>query len=121
MLYVDSRYNKEKSFPAPFRGETRSAITFRKIDREIPAGSVLHTIKETDALDGIAFRYLGAGEYWWYIADLNPQVDPWDLGNYIGVKIWIPPIHKATAKRRVTQRLVVNLSESSPSAYMLGE
>lgn len=120
MLYVDSRYNKEKSFPAPFRGEVRTAITFRKINREIPAGSFLYTIKETDTLDMLAYRYFGMGEYWWYLADLNPHVEPWDLGNYVGTQIWIPPVHKATANQRITQKVVVNIPESSPSAYMLG-
>lgn len=119
MIYVDSRYNQEKSFPIPFRGELRTAITFRKINREIPSGSFLYVIKETDTLDMLAFRYFGAGEYWWYIADLNPQVEPWNLGDYIGTQIWIPPIHKAAA-RRITEKKVLYVSESSPSAYIFG-
>jgi hypothetical protein len=120
MLYVDSRYNKEKSFPIPFRGELRTAITFRKIDREIPSGSFLYTIKETDTLDMLAFKFFGVGEYWWYLADLNPHVEPWDLGNYVGVQIWIPPVHKAISKQRITQKIVVNPAQNPPSAYIFG-
>lgn len=42
-----------------------------------PTGTVDHIWSDADRLDLLASRFLGNGEYWWKILDLNPFItDP---------------------------------------------
>ena len=73
-----------------FRDFIRNTLTFREIDRDIPDGSILHTVTETDRIDNISNQYYGTPDFWWYILDRNPGVDALDLP--VGKQIWIPPL-----------------------------
>jgi len=37
----------------------------------------IHTITDTDTLDGLAFKYYGRPDLYWVIADFNRIIDPW--------------------------------------------
>ena len=37
----------------------------------------LHTVEDTDTLDGLAFKYYGRPDLFWVIADFNRIVDPY--------------------------------------------
>ena len=73
-----------------FRDFARNTLTFRELDRAVPAGSVLHTVTEADRIDNISYQYYGTPDYWWYILDRNPSIDPLDLP--VGKQLWIPPL-----------------------------
>lgn len=88
-VFENSRYVKTFVYPRRFRDIVRNTLTFREIDRTIPAGSILHTVTETDRIDNLSYQYYGTPDYWWYILDKNPGVDP--LGLPVGKQIWIPP------------------------------
>lgn len=120
-MFRDSRYNKEKSLDTVFRGGIRRQLTLRDIDRSVPTGSRQYTLKQSDTLDILAYVFLGNGEYWWAIADLNPHVEPWDLGRYVGTQIWIPPMNKALGRIKISQRATFDLNDLTPSAYVIGE
>jgi len=68
----------------------RNTLTFREIDRTVPSGSILHTVTETDRIDNLSYQYYGTPDYWWYILDRNPGVDPLDLP--VGKQLWIPSL-----------------------------
>ena len=116
----DSRYVNEKVARYDYRDGSRPLVTFRVIDREIPAGAHLHTLIATDTLDGLAMNYLGSGEFWWMIADLNPGVYLWNTEDYIGQQIWVPPKRSAIANVRIIDRRVIDLGTVRPSLYVGG-
>ena len=89
-VFEGSRYEKVFVYPRRFRDFVRNTLTFREIDRTVPAGSILHTVTETDRIDNISYQYYGTPDYWWYIVDKNPGVDPLDLP--VGKQLWIPPL-----------------------------
>ena len=89
-VFEGSRYEKVFVYTRRFRDFVRNTLTFREIDREIPDGSILHTVTETDRIDNISYQYYGTPDYWWYITDKNPGVDPLDLP--VGKQLLIPPL-----------------------------
>ncbi|HOP40233.1 MAG TPA: hypothetical protein PLI53_04250 [Geobacteraceae bacterium] len=88
-VFEKSRYEKTFVYPRRFKDMVRNTLTFREIDRAVPAGSILHTVIETDRIDNLSYQYYGTPDYWWYILDKNPGVDPLELP--VGEQIWIPP------------------------------
>lgn len=91
-VFKGSRYEKVFVYARRFRDSIRNTLTFREIDRITPAGSILHTVVETDRIDNLSYRYYGTPDYWWLILDKNPGVDPLELP--IGKQIWIPPLEQ---------------------------
>jgi hypothetical protein len=89
-VFEGSRYEKAFVYARRFRGFARNTLTFREIDRALPAGSILHTVTETDRIDNISYQYYGTPDHWWRILDRNPGVDPLDLP--VGKQLWIPPL-----------------------------
>jgi len=50
--------------------DTYETVDFPNIDvKTIPTFTI--RLSSTDRLDTLAFRYLGAGEYWWILAMIN--------------------------------------------------
>jgi len=88
-VFEKSRYEKTFVYPRRFKDAVKNTLTFREIDRAVPAGSILHTVTETDRIDNLSYQYYGTPDYWWYILDKNPGVDPLELP--VGEQIWIPP------------------------------
>ncbi len=88
-VFEGSRYENVCVYNRSFGGSIRNTLTFREIDRDVPDGSILHTIIETDRIDNISYHYYGSPDYWWFILDKNPGIDPLDLP--VGKQIWIPP------------------------------
>ena len=89
-VFEGSRYEKVLVYTRRFRDFVRNTLTFREIDRAVPAGSILHTVMETDRIDNISYQYYSTPDYWWYILDRNPGVDALDLP--VGKQLWIPPL-----------------------------
>lgn len=89
-VFEGSRYEKVFVYPRRFRDFVRNTLTFREIDRAVPAGSILHTVTETDRIDNISYLYYSTPDYWWYILDKNPGFDALDLP--VGKQLWIPPV-----------------------------
>ena len=90
MVFQHSRYVNSKVYPRAFRGANRTTLTLRLIDREIPSDSVIHIVTEMDRIDNLSYRYYGSPDFWWWIADKNPEVDPFDLP--VGAQLWIAPL-----------------------------
>ena len=57
-------------------------------------GDRFHIIKDTDQLDGIAFKYYKNSKLWWLIADVNSIFNPFELTT--GDKLIIPDLNVLT-------------------------
>ena len=57
-------------------------------------GDKFHIIKDTDQLDGIAFKYYNNSKLWWLIADVNLIFNPFEL--ITGNKLIIPNLNVLT-------------------------
>ena len=88
-VYRGSRYGGSFLHTRRFRGGLRQALTFRDVDRRLPTGSIQHLVTDTDRIDLLSFRYYGTVDFWWWILDKNPGVDPLRLP--VGQYLWIPP------------------------------
>jgi nucleoid-associated protein YgaU len=77
MIYLDSRYADGPLFKAY---DSRTNTYELTVLRSFPSYKVTYfsyTWVETDRLDRIALRFLGASTLWWQIMDINPEViDP---------------------------------------------
>lgn len=60
-------------------------------ESDIP-GTRLHTVKEGESFVSLALRYYNVPEYWFVLAEVNPEIAyPLDLRDHIGDTIKIPP------------------------------
>jgi len=80
MIYLDSRYADGSLFKAyDSRTDTYELTVFRSF----PSYSVAYfsyTWVETDRLDRVALKFLGATNLWWQIMDINPEIiDPLNI------------------------------------------
>jgi len=77
MIYLDSRYADGPLFKAY---DSRTNTYELTVLRSFPSYRVTYfsyTWVETDRLDRLALRFLGASTLWWQIMDTNPEViDP---------------------------------------------
>ncbi|MDD1725056.1 MAG: hypothetical protein LUQ07_08000 [Methanospirillum sp.] len=88
MFSKGSRYEKTGVYcPVDSRGETHQV----KRTRRIPAvtGTLIHTVRETDRLDLLAYTYYKDPTKFWLICDANNVMHPSDL-LVPGKKIIIP-------------------------------
>ncbi len=80
MIYLDSRYADGLLFKAY---DSRTDTYELTVLRSFPSYSVTYfsyTWVETDRLDRIALRFLGAPTLWWQIMDINPEIiDPFNI------------------------------------------
>lgn len=76
MIVLGSRYQDEAIYPALLpNGEIKQAI-YRTSIPDYTVGSY-HVWRSSDRIDMVAEKYLGSGDLWWMIADLNPEIlDP---------------------------------------------
>ena len=77
MIYLDSRYADGPLFKAY---DSRTNTYELTVLRSFPSYKVTYfsyTWVETDRLDRLALRFLGASTLWWQIMDINPGIiDP---------------------------------------------
>lgn len=80
MIFKGSRYEEEKVYQRTFRDSIRQTLTFRRIDRTFDeAAATLLTLSDGDKFFSKAFEYFADEERWFRIADVNPEVEPWDV------------------------------------------
>jgi nucleoid-associated protein YgaU len=91
MFFKGSRYKEIPDFRIAHKnGETIQTKSVRLIP-DTP-GIFKHTVKESDRLDLLAFKYYGDPKKWWLICDANPEFScPLDIQKELGAKIIIPP------------------------------
>jgi hypothetical protein len=79
MIILGSRYQDETIYPAPLpNGEVQHAVYRTSLSDGTV--SAYHVWQASDRIDVIAERYLGSGDLWWMIADINPEVlDPFAI------------------------------------------
>ncbi len=89
MIAKGSRYEKVGVYEAKDAdGDTVKALKIRFIPTT-PAG-YLHTFKQGERLDTLAFNFYRNPEKFWLIADANTETDPDDLLDP-GRQLRIPP------------------------------
>ena len=91
MFFKGSRY---KNIPEYSVMDASGNVSKAKSLRWIPdtSGTFMHTVKESDRLDLLAYKYYGDPKKWWLICDANSEVFlPLDLLKEPGKKIIIPP------------------------------
>ncbi len=91
MFFKGSRY---KDIPNYTAVDTSGKAYQTKSLRWIPEtrGTFMHTVKEGDRLDLLAYKYYGDPKRWWLISDANQDTFfPTDLLKEPGKKIIIPP------------------------------
>ncbi|HEX8720458.1 MAG TPA: hypothetical protein VF736_07505 [Pyrinomonadaceae bacterium] len=77
MFGKGSRYRKlPESSPVDAKGERLRGKDLRVIPRV--AGRFLHTVREGERLDLLAFKYYGDPARWWQLSDANPE-EPFPL------------------------------------------
>lgn len=80
MIYLDSRYVDGPLFKAQ---DSRTGEYELTVFRAFPSYKVkffYYTWVETDRLDRVALRFLGASSVWWQIMDINPEIiDPLNI------------------------------------------
>lgn len=77
MFGKGSRYRKlPESSPVDAKGERLRGKDLRLIPRV--AGRFLHTVREGERLDLLAFKYYGDPARWWQLSDANPE-EPFPL------------------------------------------
>lgn len=65
-------------------------ILERQIQKKIN-NTIVHTVKEGETIQSIAFQYYGDSGYWFYICDINNIFNPFvELEE--GMQIYIPSI-----------------------------
>lgn len=79
MIVLGSRYQDEPIVTATTAsGEVRQAVFRTTAAGDI--GGRYHVWRSSDRIDQVAEKYLGSGDQWWRIADLNPEVlDPFAI------------------------------------------
>jgi hypothetical protein len=89
MIFLDSRYVDGKIYKA---FDSRSNTYELTVNREFPSYTAtffLYDWVETDRLDNLALRYVGASNLWWKILDINPEIlDPFSIAP--GTQLRIP-------------------------------
>jgi hypothetical protein len=89
VIFKGSRYQGINVYTVTTaNGQTVSALGIRLIP-DTPAG-FLHTFREHERLDLIAYQYYRNSEKFWLIADANSEMDPEDLLEP-GRQLLIPP------------------------------
>lgn len=77
--YVDGRIVPQSD------GEVAAYRSFPNV----PSDQIVYTWNQSDRLDRVADRYLGAPGFWWKIMDANPMIQsPYDIRP--GMQIRIP-------------------------------
>ena len=79
-IYLDSRYADGPLFKAR---DARTSNHIATVLREWPSYSLpfyLYKVNEIDRIENIAVKFLGNGELWWKIMDINPEIlNPFDI------------------------------------------
>lgn len=88
MIVLGSRYQDEAIVPALLpTGEVKQAVYRTQTLDETPTG--YHVWRDSDRIDQVAEKFLGEGDQWWRIADLNPDIlDP--MGIQPGTVLRVP-------------------------------
>ncbi len=86
-LPLTSRYNGLEVYDAPVDPETVQPTVPIRPTLPAPASNYNHLVMGTENLDYLAWRYLGASEFWWRIADANPLVFPTDIQTGTSLKV----------------------------------
>jgi nucleoid-associated protein YgaU len=75
MIVVGSRYMGQPVVTVPIdaQGDT-AAVVFGGPPAPGPTTFVYYTVKAGDRLDSIAFKLYGVADYWWKIANANPEI-----------------------------------------------
>jgi hypothetical protein len=77
MIYLDSRYVDGPLFKAYDSRTNTYELTVLRVFPSYNVEYFSYTWVETDRLDRIALRFLGASTLWWQIMDINPEIlDP---------------------------------------------
>jgi hypothetical protein len=77
MIYLDSRYVDGPLFKAYDSRTNTYELTVLRVFPSYNVDYFSYTWVETDRLDRIALRFLGASTLWWQIMDINPEIlDP---------------------------------------------
>ena len=76
MISATSRYaNSTVSIVADDRGQHQS------VNISAPAEKVVtftyYQVEATDRVDNLAFGLYGSGQFWWVLADANPEILDW--------------------------------------------
>jgi nucleoid-associated protein YgaU len=75
-----SRYRGETPYVATGPdGAARATLPARPLPPPPDGTPYLHTVIAGETVELLAYRFLGASELWWQIADANPLVFPTDL------------------------------------------
>jgi nucleoid-associated protein YgaU len=89
MIFKGSRYEKTGiSYVTGPKGQPVPVLRIRFIP-STPAG-YLHTFRDGERLDTLAYNFYKNGEKFWLIADANDEMDPEDLMEP-GRRLRIPP------------------------------
>jgi len=89
VIFKGSRYQDSSVYRViTANGQTVTALGIRLIP-DTPAG-FLHTFREHERLDLIAYQYYRNPQKFWLIADANKEMDPEDLLEP-GRQLLIPP------------------------------
>lgn len=91
MFFKGSRYKDIPDYSViDASGKTSTVKSLRWIPET--SGTFMHTVKEGDRMDLLAYKYYGDPKRWWLICDANPEAFlPTDLLKQPGRKIIIPP------------------------------
>lgn len=89
-MAIPYRYKDTPVYLATNETDFVTFVNFRRTTKEEVVGSTRHTVKGKETFQDIALKYYSAPEYWFVLADMNPQIfDPNDLTD--GDIIIVPP------------------------------
>ena len=79
MIVLGSRYQDEAIIATPLpTGEVRQSVFRTSTLNE--TGNRYHVWRSSDRPDQVSEKFLGNGDQWWRIMDLNPEVlDPFNI------------------------------------------
>jgi len=77
MIYLGSRYQGRVIDTQKDTAGNVQLSVLRMVMPTTPMSSRAHIWKDSDRIDRIALEYLGNGDRWWDIMDINPDIiDP---------------------------------------------
>lgn len=74
MIYLGSRYQDQRVATLDFPDKSARQMVLRDTVPFAEDAARLHVWVETDRIDQVAEKYLGSGDRWWSVMDVNPEV-----------------------------------------------
>lgn len=78
MIFPDSRYasGTVSVVDDPVRGQHQALDPAPPADRTF--AFTFYQVTLDDTVDMLAYQFIGKGQYWWMIADCNPEILDWN-------------------------------------------